>query len=34
MIPHGALALEPNDHVVLITRKDAVKRLESIFEVK
>ncbi|MBI9098558.1 MAG: Trk system potassium transporter TrkA [Spirochaetaceae bacterium] len=33
IIPHGALALEPNDHVVLITRKDAIKRLESIFEV-
>lgn len=34
IIPHGALALEPNDLVVLITRKDAVKRLESIFEVE
>jgi trk system potassium uptake protein TrkA len=34
IIPHGALALEPNDQVVLITRKDAVKRLESIFEVE
>lgn len=33
IIPHGALALEPNDQVVLITRKDAIKRLESIFEV-
>lgn len=34
ILPHGSLALEPNDHVVLITRKDAVKRLESIFEVE
>jgi len=34
MIPHGAMALEPNDQVVLIARKDAVKRLESIFEVE
>ncbi|MDA3811343.1 MAG: Trk system potassium transporter TrkA [Spirochaetaceae bacterium] len=33
IIPHGALALEPNDHIVLITRKDAIKRLESIFGV-
>ena len=32
IVPHGALALEPNDHIVLIARKDAIKRLESIFE--
>ena len=34
IIPHGSLAIEPNDHVVLITRNDATKRLESIFKVK
>ena len=34
IIPHGLLAIEPNDHVVLITRNDAIKRLESMFEVK
>lgn len=34
IIPHGSLPLEPNDHIVLIARKDAVKRLESIFGVE
>lgn len=34
VIPHGSLAIEPNDHIVLITRSDAIKRLETMFEVK
>ncbi len=34
IIPHGHLSIEPNDHVVLIARNDAIKRLESIFEAK
>ena len=34
IIPHGDLTLEPNDTVVLISKIDAIKRLESIFEVK
>ncbi len=34
MIPNGSMALEPHDQIVLIARKDAVKRLESIFGVE
>lgn len=34
IIPNGSMALEPHDQIVIIARKDAVKRLESIFEVK
>lgn len=34
MVPHGALALEPSDLVVLIARKDSIKRLEAIFGVE
>jgi trk system potassium uptake protein len=33
IIPHGDLSIEPNDHMVVITRSDTIKRLESIFEV-
>jgi trk/ktr system potassium uptake protein len=33
IIPRGDLAIEPNDHMVVITRSDTIKRLESIFEV-
>ena len=32
LIPKGNMALEPGDNVVLISRKDAIKRLEAIFE--
>lgn len=34
LVPNGALVLEPNDHIVLITRKDSVRRLETLFGVE
>ncbi|MCK5156485.1 MAG: Trk system potassium transporter TrkA [Spirochaetales bacterium] len=33
IIPHGDLTIEQKDHIVVITRRDTIKRLESIFEV-
>jgi len=34
LIPNGAITLEPGDHVVLIARKDFIKKLESLFGVE
>ena len=33
IIPRGNLTIEPKDHMVVITRSDTIKRLESIFGV-
>nr|WP_281389025.1 Trk system potassium transporter TrkA [Spirochaeta isovalerica] len=33
LIPNGAMALEPGDHIVVIARKDSIKKLETLFGV-
>lgn len=34
LIPNGAMTLEPDDNIVLITKKDSIKKLEALFGVE